>query len=161
MSREMTDDEVVAVVEALVGTLREPDPDPVLFQILYTVPLSPLNLTKILGAVATAAATATLQAAGVDLDDPADRARRWVRMHTIMPADDTADWEKSAGELVAVACAFVLASDEHNADRAQALADASSLVALRGSEYLFRTLAATLAHIRRLVHGDTRGVVVS
>lgn len=161
MTREMTNGEVIAVVEVLVGSLREPVPDPVLFQILYSVPLSPTNMAKILGVVATTAATATLRAAGVDLDDPADRARFGVRSHTVMPPDDTPDWEKTAGELVAVACGFVLTDPDPDSDQAQALADACSLVALQGPDYLFRTLAATLAHLRRLLHGDMRGLVIA
>lgn len=157
MTRELTDAEVLATTEEMLAILREPDPDPMLFGLLYALPLSGRNLTKLLGAVATTAGTATLQAAGVDLDDPAERARFSVRTRTSMPADDTPGFEMAAGELVNLGCAFVLADDD--ADQVEALQAAANRVVARGPEFTFLTLGAALAHIRRLLHGDTRGVI--
>ncbi|MFI6424760.1 hypothetical protein [Promicromonospora sp. NPDC050880] len=157
MTRELTDAEVLATTEEMLAILREPDPDPMLFGLLYSLPLSGPNLAKVLGAVGTTAGMATLQAAGVDLDDPVERARFSVRTHTTMPADDTAGFELAAGELVNLGCAFVLADDDFN--EAGALAAATNRIVARGPEFTFLTLGAVLSHIRRILHGDTRGVI--
>jgi hypothetical protein len=157
MTRELTNDEVLATTEEMLAILREPDPDPMLFGLLQALPLTSANLTKVLASVATAAATATLQAAGVDLDDPAERARFSVRTRTAMPVDDTAGFELAAGELVNLGCDFLLADDD--ADQAEALRAATQRVVARGPAFTFLTLGASLAHLRRLLHGDTRGVI--
>lgn len=157
MTRELTHAEVLATTEEMLTILREPDPNPALFGLLYSLPLTGTNLSKLLGAVACTAATATLQAAGVDLDDPAERARFRVRTRTAMPAADTAGFELAAGELVNLGCAFILTDDD--VDQAEALAAAANRVVARGPDFTFLTLGATLAHLRRLLHGDTRGVI--
>lgn len=157
MTRELTNDEVLAITKRMVTILREPDPDPMLFGMLYEVPLTAVNLTKLLGAVATTAATATLQAAGVDLDDPLERASFSVRTRTTMPADDTARFELAAGELTNLACLFVLADDD--AAQSAALQAAAERVVAGGREFTLLTLGAMLKHLRRLLNGDTRGVI--
>lgn len=157
MTRELTDAEVLSTVEQMLAILREPDPDPDLFGLLYALPLSAANLAKLLGAVATTAGTATLQAAGVDLDDPVERARFSVRTRTTMPAADTAGFELEAAELINLGCAFVLA--DVDLVQVQALAAATNRVVARDPEFTFLTLAAMLTHLRRLLHDDTRGVI--
>lgn len=157
MTRNLTTDEVLAIVEEMLTILREPDPDPMLFGLLYKLPLSVPNLIKLLAALATTAGSATLQAAGVDLDDPAERSRFRVRTHTLMPLDDTAGFERAAAELVSLGCTFILIDED--AEHAASLEDATTRVVERGPEFTFLTLGATLAHLRRLLHGDTRGVI--
>lgn len=157
MTRELTNAEVLATTDELLTILRKPDPDPALLDLLYALPPSGANLTKLLAAVAITAGTATLQAAGVDLDDPAERGRFRTRTHTAMPVDDTAGFELAAAELVNLGCAFVLADDDD--DQADALAAAANDVVTRGAEFTFLTLGAELSHLRRLLNGDTRGVI--
>lgn len=157
MSHELTNAEVLAITQRMVTILRDPDPDPMLFGLLYEVPLTAANLTLLLAAVATAAATASLQAAGVDLDDAGERAAFTVRTRTTMPAADTAGFELAAGELTNLACAFVLADDD--AAESAAVQAAAERVVTRGREFTLLTLGAMLTHLRRLLNGDTRGVI--
>jgi hypothetical protein len=157
MTRALTNAEVLAATDEIVTILRKPDPDPALLDLLYALPLSGANLAKLLAAVAITAGTGTLQAAGVDLDDPAERARFRTRTRTAMPVEDTAGFELAAAELVNLGCAYVLADDD--SDRADALAFAANDVVARGADFTFLTLGAALSHLRRLLHGDTRGVI--
>lgn len=157
MSHELTNAEVLAITQRMVTILRDPDPDPMLFGLLYEVPLTAANLTLLLAAVATTAATASLQAAGVDLDDASERAAFTVRTRTTMPADDTAGFELAAGELTNLACAFVLADDD--AAESAAVQAAAERVVTRGREFTLLTLGAMLTHLRRLLNGDMRGVI--
>lgn len=157
MTHELTNAEVLAITQRMLAILRAPDPDPMLFGLLYEVPLTAVNLTKLLGAVSTTAATATLEAAGVDLDDAHDRATFSVQTRTTMPADDTAGFELAAGQLTNLACAFVLA-DNDDAEAAALQAAAEHAVA-RGREFTLLTLGAMLTHLRRILNGDMRGVI--
>lgn len=163
MTRELTNDEILATTGEIVAILRRPDSDDsALHDLLLAFPLSGKNLSNLLGAVATTAATATLQAAGVDLDDPAERAHFGVRTRTALPPEDTATFELAAGELINRGCAFILAPDfPGDLDEVVSLGDAANGVVARGPEFTFLTLSAMLGHLRRLLHGDLRGVIRS
>lgn len=164
MTRELTEDEILATTEEIVRILRRSssaaDDDGALFALIQALPLTAGNVSKLLGAVATTAATATLEAAGVDLDDPDKHVHYDVRTRTTLPPEDTATFELAAGHLVNLGCAFILAPDDRDTAEVAALADASEDVVSTGIEYAFLTLGAMLGHLRRLLHGDFRGVMV-
>jgi hypothetical protein len=158
MTRQMDNREVIEVIGQLLEVLNEPDPDPFLFQILETLPLNTGNVTRILSALAVRAGGMTLQAAGVD-DDHTAR----VSLVFKIPADDISDHCKTAADLVRLACDFLLAAapvDDTAVDEpARVLNEAVATVVARGSEHAFLVLGEVLGHIRRLLVGDTRGVI--
>lgn len=160
MSRTMSDGEILGTVAQMLRTLAERDPDPDLFRILEDLPLgAPLNMSKLLGAAGVAAATATLQAAGIRTDE--DRfAVAHVAMDFDAAPDDVPGWTRDALQLISAACNFQVAPDGADSLQADAVNLEAQAIATQGTEYALRALGDVLAHIRHLTHGDARGVMV-
>jgi hypothetical protein len=153
MTGTLTDEKVLSIVDEMVGILRQPDPDPLLWHILDGLALTTHDVAQIIGAVAIAAGNMSLQAAGVDAS--AER----VRLMYQVPSDDVPDWEKAAGALLTEAANFMLATGDEAEAHADALANRAAAIATHGTEFALRTLGAQLAAIRSLLMGDTWGVI--
>ena len=151
--RETYDDsEILATVQEMLHVLAQPDPDPELFRILESKPLSTMYVTKLIGATAVAAAGMTLKASPVPRADVTA-----VHVGYNAHPDDIPGWQKDSADLIALACDFLLTSDDDG--QAQALQAACLTLAQRDPQYALLALADLLAHMRRLLEGDTRGVV--
>ncbi|MFI2363961.1 hypothetical protein [Promicromonospora sp. NPDC019610] len=156
----MSDGEVLAAVAEMLDLLHDDDPNPALADLLERLPLSTLNLAKLIGTVAVQAAELSLRAAGVDTGVAADReAVAQVSLGYHNPPDDVPDWEKAAGALLVAACDFVLARRGHDTAQLDALGARSQDIPRRGLQFALLTLAELLTQIRRLLEGDLRGVV--
>uniref|UniRef100_UPI003F4909CF hypothetical protein n=1 Tax=Promicromonospora sp. CA-291202 TaxID=3240016 RepID=UPI003F4909CF len=157
----MTDEDVAAVTDQMIAILRDdPDPDPMLFGVLEPLPLTGLNLTKIMVTLAIADAGMSFRTLGIDLDDPAERADvTVVNLGFHLPADDVPDFEKAAGELLVLAAEFLLMDVEQGEAQGNALAKRTAEIVETGPEFAFWTLTSTLSHMRALLWGDTSGVV--
>lgn len=154
MTKKMTNDQVLATVGDLLAVLRQPDRDPLLFAILESLPLTPDTLVKLLTVLASRAGQMTLDVAGVDPRDMTGR----VRTMYALPADDVSAHTKAGAELIRLGCNLLLVEDDAD-EAAGALDDAATATVNRGPEHTFLVLAEILGHIRRLIHGDTRGVI--
>jgi hypothetical protein len=143
----------MATVGDLLEVLRRPDRDPMLFAILESLPLTADTLVKLLTVLASRAGQMTLDVAGVDPRNMTGRARTQYAL----PADDVSNHTKTASELIRLGCNFLLAEDAGQA--ALELEDAVTAAVAWGPEHTFLVLGEVLGHIRRLIHGDTRGVI--
>lgn len=160
MTGTLSDEKVLSIVDEMVGILRAPDPDPLLWHILDGLPLTAHDVAKIIGAVAIAAADMSLQAVGIHTGPARDQGVDQIRLMFQVPPDDVPDWEKAAGALVVEASNFLTANPGQDADaHADALANRAAAIATHGLEFALRTLGAELHCIRALLHGDTRGVI--
>lgn len=161
MTSTLSDEKVLSIVDEMVGILRDPDPDPLLWHVLDGLALTERDVAKILGAAAIAAATLSLRAVGIDVAAArtgSDQER--VRLMYQVPADDVPDWEKAAGALVAEASNFMLAASGPECDaHADALANRAAAIATHSHEFALHTLGAQLGAIRSLQMGDTWGVI--
>jgi hypothetical protein len=154
MTDKMTDDQVLATVGDLLEVLRQPDRDPMLFAILESLPLTADTLVKLLTVLASRAGQMTLDVAGVDPKAMTGR----VRTQYALPDDDVSNHIKTAAELVRLGCNYLLAEGDEGV-AALALDDAVRTAVGRGPKHTFLVLGEILGHIRRLIHGDTRGVI--
>lgn len=160
MTSTLSDEKVLSIVDEMVGILRDPDPDPLLWHILDGLALTTHDVAKIIGAAAIAAGDMSLQAVGVHAAAVRDRGdSERVRLMYQVPPDDVPDWEKAAGALVVEASNFMLASGPEADAHADALAARAAAIATHGLEFALRTLGAELHCIRALLEGDTRGVI--
>lgn len=160
MTRTLTDEQVLSLIDEMVGILRDPDPDLLLFHILDGLALTTHDVAQLIGAAAVAAGNMSLQAVGIDA--AAARAagnQERVRIMFQVPADDVPDWDKAAGALLVEASNFMLASGPEADAHADALADRTAAIANHGLEFALRTLGAELGCIRSLLTGDTWGVM--
>lgn len=159
MTRTMSDEDIAAVAEQMITILSDPDPDPMLFGVLESLPLTKLNLTKIMLTLAVADAGMSFRALGIDLDDPTARADvTLVNLGFHLPPDDMPDFEKAAGELLVLAAELLLMDVERSEAQGKALAKRTAEIVEKSPEFAFWTLSATLSHMRSLLWGDTRGV---
>lgn len=153
MTRQMSNTEVLDAIGQLLEVLNRPDPDPELWQILGALPLTSRNVTSLIDALAVHAGSMTLQAAGVD-----DGATARVSLMYRLPPADVSDHCKTAAELVRMGCDFLLAyPDDEEPSRVLNLAVAAAV--RRSPEHAILVLGEVLGHIRRLLVGDTRGVI--
>lgn len=153
MSHQLSDIEVLDVIGQMLEALKQPDPDPMVFRILESLPLTRENVTSLMGALACSAAGITLEAAGIN---DGDMAR--ISLIYALPPEDISDHHKTAAELVRMGCDFLLAPDGDEGP-AQVLNMAVVAAVGRSPVHTFLTLGELLAHIRRLLVGDTRGVI--
>ena len=154
MTRILSNEEVLDVVERITDVMSGPG-DVDVYPILDPLPLTSDNVIRILSALTVAAAAATLTAAGID---PAETTAR-VRANYAMPADDIPGFAKEAAQLVTMGCDFLLAHHDDLANDALIRA-VTHVVTAHGPEFAFLAMGEVLACIRRLLHGDTRGVLV-
>lgn len=156
MTNRLTNEQVVATVGDLLEVLRQPDRDPMLIAILESLPLTSDNLIKLLTVLASRAGQATLEVAGVDPRNMTGR----VRPQYALPAADMSDHAKTGGTLIGLGCNFLLAEGAAaEIEAASVLDDAVAAAVARGPEHTFLVLGEILGHIRRLIDGDTRGVI--
>jgi hypothetical protein len=154
MKPKMTDEQVMATVGDLLEVLRQPDRDPMLVAILESLPLTSDTLIKLLTVLASRAGEMTLDVAGVDPRSMTGR----VRAQYALPAEDVSNHTKTSAALISLACNYLLAED-HQHEAAVYLHDAVTAAVGRGPEHTFLVLGDILGHIRRLIEGDTRGVI--
>jgi len=160
VTRTLTDEQVLSLIDEMVGILRKPDPDPLLWHILDGLALNTHDVAQLLGAAAVAAGNMSLQAVGIDAAAVrAAGAQERVRIMFQSPADDVPDWDKAAGALLVEASNFMLASGPESDAHADALANRTAAIATHGMEFALRTLASELGCIRSLLMGDTWGVI--
>lgn len=156
MTSKMTHEEVLATVGDLLEVLRQPDRDPMLMAILESLPLTSDTLIKLLTVLASRAGQATLEVGGVDPRSMTGR----VRTQYALPAEDMSDHAKTGGTLIVLGCNFLLAEGAAaEIEAASVLDDAVTAAVARGPEHTFLVLGEILGHIRRLITGDTRGVI--
>lgn len=154
MTSRLTNEQVLATVGDLLEVLKTPGRDPMLVAILESLPLTSDNLIRLLTVLASRAGQMTLDVAGVDPRSMTGR----VRPNYALPADDVSNHAKTAGLLVSLGCNFLLAEGDEGV-AALALDDAVTTAVARGPEHTFLVLGEVLGHIRRLIDGDTRGVI--
>jgi hypothetical protein len=154
MTNKMTNEQVMATVGDLIEALRQPDRDPKLTAILLSLPLTSETLIKLLTVLASRAGQMTLEAAGFDPRDTTGR----VRPQFALPADDMSDHAKAGAALISLGCNFLLAEDDEG-EAALALDRAATAAVARGERHTFLVLGEILGHMRRLIDGDTRGVI--
>ncbi|MEU4386612.1 hypothetical protein [Promicromonospora sp. NPDC023805] len=156
MTAKMTNEQVVATVGDLLEVLRQPDRDPMLIAILESLPLTSDTLIKVLTVLSSRAGQMTLEAAGVDPRNMTGR----VRPQYALPADDMSDHAKTGATLLGLGCNFLLAEGAAAEMEAASSLDAAVTTAVaRGPQHTFLVLGEILGHIRRLIDGDTRGVI--
>lgn len=160
MTRTMTDEKILSVVDEMVGILSQPYPDPLLWQIVKRLAPTSHDIAELIIAVAAAAGSMSLQAIGIDpaAASAAGNQER-VRLMYQVPADDIPDWEKAAGALITEATNFILTSGADADAHADALMNRAAAITNHGTEFALRTLGAELGSIRQLVMGDTWGVI--
>ena len=154
--REMSEPEVRETIEAMVDALREPEPNPDVFRILYGKPLNAANMQRLLGTLAIKDAQMTFASVGLDRRH-VDR----VALKTFVHPDDLPDWNKASGQLLVDACSYVLVDARTGVDELAALLVTVNGIVARGPEFTFRCLTDVLAHIRGLINGTGHGVVMT
>ena len=160
MTGTLTDEKVLSIIDEMIGILREPDPDPLLWHILDGLALTAHDVAKIIGAAAIAAAEMSLQAVGIHPGSARDQGVEQIRLMYQVPLDDVPDWEKAAGVLVVESANFLTANPGGEANaHADALANRAAAIATHSLEFALRTLGAELHCMRALLEGDTRGVI--
>lgn len=156
MTNKMTNNEILATVGDLLEVLRQPDLDPMLVAILESLPLTSDTLVKLLTVLASRAGSMTLEVAGVDPRNMTGR----VRPQYALPDADMSDHAKAGATLIGLGCNFLLAEGADAEEEAARVLDAAVTAAVaRGQAHTFLVLGEILGHIRRLIHGDTRGVI--
>jgi hypothetical protein len=154
-SRAMSESEVRETIDAMVAALREPEPNPDVFRILYGKPLNAANMQKLLGSLAIRDAQMTFQSVGLERTH-VDR----VALQTFRHPDDLPDWNKASGQLLVDACTYVLVDAQTGVEELAALLVSVNGIVARGPEFTFRCLTDVLAHIRSLINGTGQGVVM-
>lgn len=156
MTNKLTNDQVLATVGDLLEVLRQPDPDPMLMTILESLPLTSDTLIKLLTVLASRAGQMTLDVAGVDPRSMTGR----VRPQYALPDADMSDHAKAGATLLGLGCNFLLAEGAEAEEEAASVLDAAVTAAVaRSQAHTFLVLGEILGHIRRLIDGDTRGVI--
>lgn len=157
MSRahEMSKVEVLDIIGQLLEKLAQSAPDSEVFGVLERLPATCGTFTPLLGALAVRAGSITLEVAGVDVSGTVE-----VELVSFLPADDVPEFAKTAAQLVALGCDFLVAGPD-DAPAARALNEASHAAAHRSSQFAFLVLSELLGCIRRLLSGDTREVITS